>query len=218
LIDSSKKDEENAALKVWLSDDQARKHAFWQQYAEAIQQSAFGLCPRGIGTSSVRIFDVMQSGRVPVILSDDWVLPDGPDWASFSILVPEKDVESIPERLEAKRGEAERMGRLARKAWEDWYADDVVFHRVVQWCCDIRDQRVLREAILRWSVYPRLWTSDQSRVYLRERVNSARQRWRGTTDSHDRSARGPDPNDQERQTGGTAAGKQEPANQPTTAS
>ncbi len=38
--------------------------------------------PRGIGASSVRIFEAMRAGRAPVIISDDWIVPPVGDWGS----------------------------------------------------------------------------------------------------------------------------------------
>ena len=43
----------------------------------------------------------MMLGRVPVIVSDQWVPPDGPDWESFSMRVKEREVDTIPAMLEA---------------------------------------------------------------------------------------------------------------------
>ena len=48
-------------------------------YADLMAGSKFILCPRGSGTSSIRLFEAMRAGRVPVIISDNWVPPIGPD-------------------------------------------------------------------------------------------------------------------------------------------
>ncbi|MEN9841279.1 MAG: hypothetical protein RL376_1079, partial [Verrucomicrobiota bacterium] len=51
-------------------------------YADDIARSRFVLCPRGNGLGSIRFFETLQAGRVPVLLSDRWVLPAGPDWSA----------------------------------------------------------------------------------------------------------------------------------------
>src|SRR5258706_12122572 len=62
-----------------------------REYVETLKESKFVLCPRGLGTSSIRLYETLALGRVPVILSDKWVAPEGPDWAAFSLPVEERD-------------------------------------------------------------------------------------------------------------------------------
>src|SRR5438309_4407785 len=56
-----------------------------RRYAELAKASKFILCPRGLSASSIRLFETMRMGRVPVILSDDWLPPLGPRWNDFAI-------------------------------------------------------------------------------------------------------------------------------------
>src|SRR5690606_14285038 len=70
------------------------------QYANLISDSKFVLCPKGFGPSSIRIFETMKAGRVPVIISDQWVGPPGLPWSDFSVFIPESRVDEIPMILE----------------------------------------------------------------------------------------------------------------------
>jgi hypothetical protein len=108
------------------------------EYAATLRDSAFVLCPRGGGTATFRLFETMMYGRPPVIIADQWTEPTGPEWASFSVRVPESEVASIPSRLEALESQAPAMGLRARQAWEEWFAPEVLFHRVVEWCLDVQ--------------------------------------------------------------------------------
>ncbi|MGA2470757.1 MAG: exostosin family protein [Solirubrobacteraceae bacterium] len=74
--------------------DQAR-------YGETLARSKFVLCPRGYGPATMRLYEVLQTGRVPVIISDEWLPPAGVDWSSATVRVAERDVERIPSILEA---------------------------------------------------------------------------------------------------------------------
>src|SRR5205823_6635800 len=76
--------------------DAAGMREYWRRYAEICKASKFILCPRGLGASSVRLFDAMRMGRVPVILSDQWVPPEGPSWDKFSLRIREADCDRIP--------------------------------------------------------------------------------------------------------------------------
>jgi hypothetical protein len=124
-----------------------------RRYAELTKVSKFVLCPRGMSPSSIRLFETMRMGRVPVILSDAWVPPIGPSWDHFSIRVRERDFASIPEKLEEREAEAVEMGERARKEWERWFADEVLFHRLVELCLDIRNNRKIPESLGRWSAF-----------------------------------------------------------------
>jgi hypothetical protein len=127
-------------------------------YAEILNDSKFVLCPRGVGPSSLRLFETMRSGRVPVIITDEWVEPDGPDWQHFSVRVSERDVSQIPGLIETLEDRAQRMGGLAREAWCKWFAKDVVFHRIVEACIAMKAARLSSERVERWLVRRRLFT------------------------------------------------------------
>lgn len=122
---------------------------FHRDFAEMMRKSAFTLCPRGAGTSTFRLFETMKAGRVPVILSDAWVPPEGPAWESFSLVVAERDVMRLPQILEAREPEAATMGGLAREQWESWFSESASFHRIVEWCLSIKQSRRRPERLMR---------------------------------------------------------------------
>jgi hypothetical protein len=121
---------------------------YMRDYADLTRDSKFVLCPRGTGVSSLRLFETMRMGRVPVILSDDWVPPEGPEWQRMSVRISEAAVESLPERLLNLEPEAIEMGYRAREAWEEWFSPQASFHRVVEWCLDILSMRLLPERLM----------------------------------------------------------------------
>lgn len=130
------KDVSKESARVWSRGPEAVAR-FLANYAEVMSRSRFALCPRGLGASSVRLFESMRFGVAPVIISDQWVPPTGPDWDRFSVRIAENDVPRLPSILEAREARSEEMGRLARQAWDEWFSDEVSFHRVVNWCREI---------------------------------------------------------------------------------
>ena len=106
-------------------------------YGDIITRSKFVLCPRGYACSTWRLFETMKAGRVPVIISDQWVPPVGPEWSTFSLRVKQSQIAEIPEMLERCEPNAGRMGQLARTAWEDWFSPEASFHRIVEWCLEL---------------------------------------------------------------------------------
>jgi hypothetical protein len=87
-------------------------------YLLEMRESQFVLCPRGLAASTYRLYEAMQIGRVPVILADDWMLPEGVPWSECCVRVAEERVAELPEILERFRPEAAAMGRTAREVWE----------------------------------------------------------------------------------------------------
>jgi hypothetical protein len=111
--------------------------ALKRRYLEIAAQSDFVLCPRGIGPSSIRLFEVMELGVAPVIIADDWVEPPGVAWNQCSLRVAERDVPRLPEIVRQHRDRAEAMGRAAREAWLRQFAPGSRFRAIADACLDI---------------------------------------------------------------------------------
>jgi hypothetical protein len=110
------------------------------KYGQIISKSKFVLCPRGYASSTWRLFETMKAGRVPVIISDQWVAPEGPQWETFSLRIKEKEIAAIPELLESCEMQAEMMAQRARQAWDEWFSRETVFHRMVDWCLMLKSR------------------------------------------------------------------------------
>jgi hypothetical protein len=148
--------EHRDALLVDSDAAPARADDYGSRYVQAIRDSAFVLCPRGGGTATFRLFETMMLGRVPVIVSDGWVPPEGPDWPSFSLRVREADVAEIPALLEARQPSAGEMGKAARAAWVEWFSEEVSFHRTVELCLDLAARAESREGLRAYAPYVQL--------------------------------------------------------------
>jgi hypothetical protein len=107
-------------------------------YANLLVDTKFMLCPRGIGSSSIRLFETMQAGRVPVVIADEWVRPKGPAWDDFAVFVPQNQIAQIPRLLESIEAQWPVMSRLARANWERYFAPDVIFHYFVEQLLPLR--------------------------------------------------------------------------------
>ncbi|CAN5155472.1 hypothetical protein BH20VER2_BH20VER2_16400 [soil metagenome] len=154
---------------------------YHRRYAEITQQSKFVLCPRGLSVSSIRLFETMQMGRVPVILSDDWGEPPGPLWEEFSVRVPEQDCARLPQILEAREHEAFEMGKRARQEWLQWFSEESAFHTVAEWCLSLQEQRTVPERFARWPVYLQYLRPFHFRRALGMKLRGARQALRPGT-------------------------------------
>lgn len=74
---------------------------FRQQYVENIVNTDYTLCVRGYGNNSMRFFEAMCCGRIPVLLNTDCVLPFDflIDWKKYCVWVEEDDINRIPEKV-----------------------------------------------------------------------------------------------------------------------
>jgi hypothetical protein len=102
-----------------------------QTYIDIIRRSKFVLCPRGIGPSSIRIFEAMSMGRTPVVISDKWQPPPGIPWNEFCVLVPERDLAAIPEILNSLERKSFSMGERALEVYYDYFGPKVFFDRLL---------------------------------------------------------------------------------------
>tara|TARA_B100001248_G_scaffold217689_1_gene172891 strand:+ start:17517 stop:18509 length:993 start_codon:yes stop_codon:yes gene_type:complete len=163
------KDTSGKVIKTFVGGNKEELNTLYQDFNAVMQDSKFILCPRGAACSSLRLFETMKAGRVPVILSDSWTPPIGPDWDSFSIRIPEADVEKIPEILEAKEKDAKEMARKARQEWEKWFSEEALFNTIVDGCLEIRKLRVLPEWLSYRLAFLYFLTPFHFRDYLRTR-------------------------------------------------
>jgi len=110
----------------WLN--QAKK----EEYLNSIENSKFILCPRGTGSSSIRLFETLSMGRIPVTISDEnetplaWLL----DWSEFSVDIKEKDIDKIPDILSVfSDREILDMAARGKKIWSTYFSPENM-HRI----------------------------------------------------------------------------------------
>jgi hypothetical protein len=94
-----------------------------ETYWQLAMRSKYVLCPRGAAASSVRLFEIMEAGIAPVIISDDWIAPYGPNWKDFAIFIPERKMKHLYSIIKAHENEWEIRGKKARESWEIYYTD-----------------------------------------------------------------------------------------------
>lgn len=160
--------EDSSNFNFWGIQTSTERECRLRHYYDALRLSRFSLCPRGAGTGSIRLFESMLMGVAPIIVSDDWILPKGPAWKEFAIVVKERQIAEI-ERIAAEH-EADyvEMGQCARRAYLDHFADDRYFNYVVDNCLDImRTQRIAERHYWTWRYAIRLLAApDSLRLYL----------------------------------------------------
>jgi hypothetical protein len=153
------------------------RNKYEQEYVEVMVQSFFVLCPRGLGPCTYRLFECMQLGRVPVIISDSWVPTPGVNWEEFSIRVNEKDIPLLPGILNTRKHEAVEMGRKARLSWEQHFSPEMSLEQIANSAMELIEYPYTRKDFLaeHLQFFKRFYHLQN---YLRYRKNAFKRKFR----------------------------------------
>jgi len=68
-----------------------------KEYKDVLSRSVFSLCPSGTGPNTIRFWESLASGSIPVIISDDFWLPEIEElnWEKCYVKIKEKNVRNI---------------------------------------------------------------------------------------------------------------------------
>jgi len=94
------------------------------EYANTLEMSCFSLCPSGSGPNSIRIWEALGFGAIPVIIADSLKLPGDQElWQGAAIVVSEREdsVANLPVLLEEIASDRARVATLqnaGKKLWE----------------------------------------------------------------------------------------------------
>jgi hypothetical protein len=98
-----------------------------RSYNDLLSHTRFSLCPVGAGPNTLRLWESLAVGAIPVVLSDRHQLPDlerllpgeGLTWGQVVVLQPEAELDQLDARLKAIDGaERHRRQRLCRRVYE----------------------------------------------------------------------------------------------------
>jgi hypothetical protein len=125
---------------AWDSTHRDEAQIAFREYATTLGRSKFVLCPRGRGPSSIRLFEALEVGRCPVIISDSWLATPFVDWESCSVRVAEKLVHQIPRILRDREDEADDLGKRGRIVWENFFSPETQLSTLVLACLEISER------------------------------------------------------------------------------
>lgn len=97
------------------------------EYLENMNQNLFALCVRGVGNYSIRLYEALAMGRIPVIIDETMPLPLSGhiDWSALAVKVPIRDIDSVGEIVAAffdskTPEELIQMQHATRQTWLDF--------------------------------------------------------------------------------------------------
>jgi len=151
--------EDSSSFDLWHGEDAGRM-ARQKYFYDVLVSSKFSLCPRGSGATSLRLFESMQVGVAPVIISDGWLFPRGPRWRDFSIVLKQKHIRDLEKVVQSYENSYAEMGVLARTAFETYFAESRYFNYVIANCLSIMRAQRIPEALY--------WKSNRVLLSLRK--------------------------------------------------
>lgn len=118
-----------------------------REFAENIFESDYVLCTRGGGNFSYRFFETLCSGRIPVFVDTDCVLPYDQfiDWKQYCVWVDEKDITHLPERVAEFHASLSLRDFLdlqvnCRNLWKDWLSPEGFFSNLYRYGFVCKDE------------------------------------------------------------------------------
>jgi hypothetical protein len=160
---------------------QNHSHKEQQRYVDVVRTGRFSLCPAGWAAVSFRIYESMVLGVCPVIIADDFVPPEGPDWNSFALRIPENALDRLELTLSKFADSYAEMGRRARDAWERFFSPE----KIIDHYCDSLlacmranpEPGPMTKEIERWRSLHTYWSNgwtipQRVKIKLRNLVNS----------------------------------------------
>lgn len=97
-----------------------------KEYFQLLDNSQFIFCPRGAGVTSLRFFEALAWGRLPLLVADDAALPlaDIIPYDDFVVRIPELEVDRWDEyvdRFRADHPDLELCSRTAQQVSQEWF-------------------------------------------------------------------------------------------------
>ncbi|MBA84787.1 MAG: hypothetical protein CML69_08625 [Rhodobacteraceae bacterium] len=114
ILKTDKKDEKKDELVNQSASD---------QFKESLAQSIFSLCPAGSGPNSIRLWESLGAGSIPVILADTYATPGNQAlWQEAAVFCKEtpEAIKALPARLEAIAKDPANLAKMRHAMRQLW--------------------------------------------------------------------------------------------------
>ena len=110
------------------------------EFHENMKNSDYVLCARGAGNFSYRFYETLMSGRIPVFVNTDCVLPfdDFVDWFSFFPTIEYHEIDKIEERILEFHSNMDNesyieLQKTLRSLWEQFLSPTGFFQNIYRY-------------------------------------------------------------------------------------
>jgi hypothetical protein len=108
------------------------------QFIENMYHSPYALCARGGANCSLRLYEALSCGRIPIIVDTDCVFPfeDVVCWSDYAIIVPQEKIRSIgsiirKSHCEMLDSQFEARQIMCRQLWDEWVCPQGFYSKFV---------------------------------------------------------------------------------------
>lgn len=112
-----------------------------EEYIATLCNSKFSLCPSGCGPNTIRIWESLQCGSIPVILADTLILPPcNRAWKDCCVFWKETDIDGLYEHLK-NIGNAQlfSMSLAGMKLYEDYFSETTMNRSIIEFFKDLSE-------------------------------------------------------------------------------
>lgn len=117
---------ENSDYFNFLSNDE--QLYLFEEWYKVLNNSKYILCPRGFAVNSIRFFETMAFGRIPVLISDDAKLPLEKyiNYDKFIVRVPEEEILNTSNYINEfeNKYSIEEASKECHDIWDKYFASD----------------------------------------------------------------------------------------------
>jgi len=110
---------------------------FRKKFVDNIIESDYTICIRGYGNNSIRFFETLCCGRIPIFLDTDSTVPfeNVIDWKSLCVWVEEKDIDNIGDIVadfhnSISEEDFKALQKKLRGIWEEYLTPTGFFKRL----------------------------------------------------------------------------------------
>jgi hypothetical protein len=114
--------------------DLPRLRQSYSEYIENMLDSDYVLCTRGRGNYSIRFYETLSCGRIPVFVNTDCVLPYEKwiDWKRYCVWIEEDELPHIADKImefheRHSPAEFQDLQRECRRLWLEWLSPQGFF-------------------------------------------------------------------------------------------
>lgn len=101
-------------------------------FQKLLLNSKYSLCPSGTGCNSIRFFESLSYGSIPILLSDEIILSKIVKWSDFIIQINECEINKIYDILEQNEDRVETMSNDCIKTFLRYFDYDK-FDKQIIW-------------------------------------------------------------------------------------
>ncbi len=116
------------------------------EFSTVLSKSIFSLCPSGTGPNSIRLWESIGDGAIPVILADTYAPPGNQAlWKMAAVFCgeTESEIKELPDRLAKIAADPERLAEMRHAMRQLWmmYGPDAFVSDVLEFMLDFTAER-----------------------------------------------------------------------------